>query len=329
MLSNNFEGMKGYIKYMLTWTNKDGIMFSQAPDTAKPNRWMNLGDWCAPGKLPSDELVHTFYLWRCADLASKTATTLGQYGDAAEFKLLAEKTRTAFLNKYFDKEKGSYGPYGGNIFALKMGVHADQYQGVLSALKSDIAANSGNLDTGIFGTQFFFEVLAENGLNDLAYEAMNKKTKPGYGWWIDQGATTTWEQWDGSGSRNHPMFGGGINWFYRVLAGMNTDPNYPGYQNIIFKPQAVGDVTFASYSNETPYGLAAIKWEKKAKTFILNINVPVGSTATIYVPASKEQNVTENGNTIQGKSGVNFQKMENGYAVFVVGSGDYSFNSNL
>ena len=329
MLRNNYEGMKGYIKYMLTWTNKDGIMFSQAPDTAKPNRWMNLGDWCAPGKLPADEMVHTFYLWRCADLTAQTAAVLGQTVEASEYKLLAERTRTAFRNKYYDKEKGSYGPYGGNIFALKMGVPADQYPGVIAALKSDITANNGNLDTGIFGTQFFFELLSENGLHEMAFNAMNKKTQPGYGWWIEQGATTTWEQWNGSGSRNHPMFGGGIVWFYRVLAGMNTDPVKPGYQNVIFKPQPAGDVTFASYSNETSFGLAAIDWSKETNSFKLKINVPVGSTSTVYVPSSNAKNVIEDGKKIKRKSEVRFLRMEDGYAVFTVGSGNYFFDSQL
>jgi len=329
MLKNNYEGMKGYVRYMLTWTNKEGIMYSQAPDTAKPNRWLNLGDWCAPGKLPADDMVHTFYLWRCADFTAQTAKALGNTTEAEEYKKLAERTKKAFQNKYYDKEKGTYGPYGGNIFALKMGVPADQYPKVVAALKSDIIANGGNLDTGIFGTQFFFEVLSENGLHDLAFEAMNKKTQPSYGWWIEQGATTSWEAWDGNGSRNHPMFGGGIVWFYRVLAGMNIDPGKPGYQNIIFKPQPAGDVTFASYSNETSNGNAAIRWEKGVGSFKMNIKVPVGSTATVYVPATNAKNVTESGNKINGKNAVSFQNMENGYAIYKVGSGDYSFNSQL
>ena len=29
---------------------RDGIMFSQAPEKANPNQWINLGDWVAPGK---------------------------------------------------------------------------------------------------------------------------------------------------------------------------------------------------------------------------------------------------------------------------------------
>jgi alpha-L-rhamnosidase len=327
MLGNNYQGMKGYIKYMLTWTNKDGIMFSQAPDTAKPNRWMNLGDWCSPGKLPPDDMVHTFYLWRCADLTAKTAIVLGQNKEAEEFTKLAERTRKAFQNKYYDEVKGSYGPNGGNIFALKMGVPAEQYEKVIAALKSDIAANGGNLDTGIFGTQFFFEVLSENGLHELAFNAMNKKTQPGYGWWIEQGATTTWEQWNGSGSRNHPMFGGGIVWFYRVLAGLNTDPTKPGYQNIIFKPQPAGDVTYANYSNLTPNGTASINWKKENKRMLIEIEVPVGSTGTVYVPAATSKNVKEAGKKIKDNEVIKFLRVENGYAIYAVGSGKYKFET--
>jgi alpha-L-rhamnosidase len=302
---------------MLTWTNEDGIMFSKAPDPAKPNQWLNLGDWAPAKKLPPDDLVHTFYLWRCADFTAKTAKVLGKNREADEYQKLAERTKTAFHNKYFDKDKGSYGPYGGNIFALTMGVPAEQHPKVVAALKSDILANGGNLDTGIFGTQFFFEVLSANGLHDLAFEAMNKKTQPSFGWWIEQGATTTWEQWSGEGSRNHPMFGGGIVWFYRVLAGMNIDPLQPGYRNIIFKPQPAGDVTFASYSNETAYGTAAINWKKTSSDFKMDIEVPVGSTAIVYVPAAKSDNVTESGNKIKNDDVIQSGKMENGYAVYM------------
>jgi alpha-L-rhamnosidase len=188
--------MKGYIKYMLKWVNDEGIMFSQAPEKDKPNRWINLGDWVAPGKLPPDEMVHTFFLWRCADLTSKAAKALGNSADADEYDRLAEKTRIAFQKRFYDTEKGSYGPDGGNIFALKMGIPQEQKDRVLKALESDIKANGDHLDTGIFGTQFFFEVLSENGMHELAYKIMNQRTQPGYGWWIEQGATTTWEQWD-------------------------------------------------------------------------------------------------------------------------------------
>lgn len=327
MLRTNYDGMKGYIKYMLTWTNDAGIMFSQAPDPAKPNQWLNLGDWAPAKELPPQDMVHTFYLWRCADLTAQTAKVLGLNTEAAEYDGIAARAKAAFQNKFYDEDKGSYGLYGGNIFALRMGVPADQYPKVVAALRSDILANEGHLDTGIFGTQFFFEVLSENGLHELAFEAMNKKTEPSYGWWIAQGATTTWEQWKGTGSRNHPMFGGGIVWFYRVLAGMNVDPAQPGYRHIIFKPQPAGDVTFTSYTNETPNGKAGVRWTKDAGHFKLDVEVPVGSTATVYVPAKSERDVKESGKKITNDGPARFMKAENGYAIFSVASGSYSFEA--
>ena len=325
MLKNNYEGMKGYIKYMLTWTDKEGIMFSQAPDKENPNRWINLGEWVAPGKLPPDEMVHTFFLWRCSYLTAQTAKVLGKADDFIFYKNLAEDTRRAFQKKFYDKEKGTYGPYGGNVFALKMEVPDDQKERVVAALKADIRENDDHLDTGIFGTQFLFEVLSENGLHELAYKIMNQRTQPGYGWWIGQGATTTWEQWDGKGSRNHPMFGGGIVWFYRKLAGMNADPDQPGYRHIIFKPQPVNDLTYVSYSNLTPYGTAVVSWKKEAGKFMMDIKVPTGSTATVCVPVSKVSDVKESVKRLKKNKQIIFQRMEDDYAVYKVSSGSYRF----
>jgi alpha-L-rhamnosidase len=226
-------------------------------------KWFNLGEWVTPGNLPPDEMVHTFYLWRCADITSQTAEALNKPEEAKKYTNLAEQTRKAFWKRFYDEKNGTYGKAGGNIFALKMGVPDLQYQKVVSALKNDIKENKGHLDTGIFGTQFFFEVLSENGLHDLAYEAMNKKDEPGYGRWLELGSTTTREQWSEEGSHNHPMFGGGLVWFYRKLAGMNTDSSQPGYKHIIFKPQPAGDLTYVKYYNQTPYGEAGIFWKKE------------------------------------------------------------------
>jgi alpha-L-rhamnosidase len=327
MLKNNYEGMKGYVRYMLTWTDESGIMFSQAPDKTNPNEWLNLGDWVAPGKLPPNDMVHTFYLWRCADITARVARILGKTAEAEEYNKLAEKTRRAFQKKFYDPVKGSYGPCGGNIFALKMGVPADQKERVISSLKADIDANGGHLDTGIFGTQFFFEVLSENGLHEMACEAMNQRTQPGYGWWIEQGATTTWEEWNGEGSRNHPMFGGGIVWFYRKLAGLNVDEDHPGYRHIIFRPQPAKDITYTRYSNTSSYGKVAIDWRKEANAFNMNVTVPVGCSALVYVPAEKPEVVTESGQAVGKDKNISFLKMEEGYALFEVGSGSYAFQS--
>jgi alpha-L-rhamnosidase len=229
-------------------------------------------------------MVHTFYFWRCADITAQTARILGNTADANRYAELAEKTRQAFHNRFYDEKNGTYGKSGGNIFALRMGVPGNQYQRVIAALRNDIAANKGHLDTGIFGTQFFFEILSENGMHDLAYEAMNKREEPGFGRWLELGSTTTREHWDEGGSHNHPMFGGGLVWYYRKLAGMQADPEKPGYRHIIFRAQPVVDLTYVKYSNQTVFGEAGIHWAIRGDELTMQIDVPVGSSATVYVP---------------------------------------------
>jgi alpha-L-rhamnosidase len=326
MLEDNFEGMKDYIKYMQTWVDDSGIMFSQRiGNDGKILKWYNLGEWVTPGNLPPDELVHTFYFWRCTDLTAQTANALNKPEEAKRFAELAENTKKAFQLRFYDSKKGTYGNAGGNIFALKMGVPANQYEKVIHALKADIKAKNGHLDTGIFGTQFFFEVLSENGMHELAYEAMNKRDEPSYGHWLELGSTTSREQWSEEGSHNHPMFGGGLVWYYRKLAGMIADPNEPGYKHVIFKPQPAGDLTYVKYYNETIYGKAGISWEKGNNQFSMEVKVPVGCTATVHVPVPKGKTVSENGVPVADSNDIQDLGEENGYRIFEVKSGEYEF----
>ncbi len=326
MLEDNYEGMTGYLKYMQTWVDDEGIMFSKR--TGKDGnilKWFNLGEWVAPGETVPDEMVHTFYLWYCADITSKTAAILGMKDESDEHKRLAETTSLAFHTRFYNEETGSYGDGGGNILALKMGVPDDRYERVLEALKTGIRNSDGHLDTGIFGTRFFFEVLAEHGMQDLAYEALNKRTEPGFGHWIELGSTTTREKWDTGGSHNHPMFGGGLVWFYRNLAGMQADPDHPGYRHIVFRPQPVEDLEYVSYTNQTSYGVGGISWKNDQEKFVMDVSIPVGCFSSVYVPAPDLESVYEGGTPASEVTGLETVGMEDGYAVFKAGSGVYHF----
>ena len=328
LLEMSYGPMTEYIKYMKTWVNEDGVMYSQRKGSnGEVLKWFNLGEWEAPGKLLRDDLVHTFYLWRCLDIAMKTAEVLGKKDAYLKYRGLAQETRNAFYKEFYDSVTGTYGDGGGNIFALKMGVPEEQYVTVKNSLINSIKNNEGHLDTGIYGTRYFFEVLAENGLNDLAYDAINKIDEPSYGYWLSLGATTTREAWDNSGSHNHPMFGGGLVWMYRNLAGMKTDPNTPAYRHIVFKPQIIDDLEYVSYTNNTPYGRAGINWENKPSEFEMNITVPIGCKATVYVPLEKKSTVLENDELPDIKNGVVFLRKTDSYAVYSVKSGEYKFSS--
>ncbi len=329
MLEDNYGGMKGYIRYMLSWTGEDGIMHSQRTGkNGEVLRWFNLGEWVPPGEMIPEEMVHTFYLWFCSHIAANTAGVLGLEEDEEAYQALAEKTRKAFHNRCYDASKGSYGDAGGNILALKMGVPADQYERVVEALRAGLKKTGGHLDTGIIGTRFFFEVLADNGLNHLAYEAMNKRSEPSFGHWIELGSTTTRERWDTGGSHNHPMFGGGLVWFYRNLAGMKADPLEPGYRHLIFKPQPVDEMEFVSYTSLTPYGEGGISWRNDEESFSMDVTVPVGCRASVYVPTSDPERVYEGKDHANKVPGILFKEVVDGYALFAVESGVYYFRVN-
>ena len=343
MLARNLDGMKGYVDYLDGWADADGVIYARAPHGREPVYWMNLGDWCPPGKLPSDTLVHTFYYWRCADIAARTARVLGDSAGAQRYGALAERVRRAFHGRFYDPGTGSYGPFGGDVFALYMGVPPERYPRVCAALRDNIRRNGGHLDTGIYGTQFLLEVLCDNGMNDLAYGIMTKRTFPSFGHWVEQGATTMWEQWDGGNSHCHPMFGACLTWLYRRVAGMESDPERPGYRHIVFRPRPVGDLTWARYAQLTSRGEASVRWERTAGGFMLEADIPAGSTATVWVPLGDGQTradvrlshpagvsfvrVDETAEVRPGNGGISGDRFHR-YAVYEVkGSGRYRFTS--
>jgi alpha-L-rhamnosidase len=328
MLADNYTGMQGYLQYMLQWVDDEGIMHSMRTGRdGNVLKWFNLGEWAVPFELMPDEMVHTFYLWRCADIAANTAKVLGFATDAAMYNAMAGQTRDAFHKRFYNAATGSYGKHGGNVLALEMGVPDRQYANVVAALRAELEEHDGHLFTGIFGTRFFFEVLADNGMQELAYAAMNKETFPGYGYWLQDGATTTREQWDSSNSHNHPMFGGGLVWFYRKLAGMQADPDFPGFRHIVFRPQPVVGMDRVLYLTSTPYGQAGIEWKQDDTAFAADITVPVGCTATVYIPATDPERVYESGLKADKSSYVSCLGIQDGYVVYKIYSGSYAFNA--
>jgi alpha-L-rhamnosidase len=110
---------------------------------------------------------------------------------------------------------------------------------------------------------------------------------------------------------------------------MNADPEVPGYKHIIFKPQPAGEITDTHYSNLTPYGNASVSWKKDQGKFIMDIIVPVGSSATAYVPVSGSGAERKDRKKSLRQKGVDFKGTEEGYAVYKTGSGNYRFEAEL
>jgi alpha-L-rhamnosidase len=57
--------------------------------------------------------------------------------------------------------------------------------------------------------------------------------------------------------------------------------------------------------------------------------IPSSTTATLYIPTTDVNTVTEGGQPVAQAKGVVFRKMEAGAAVYEVGAGNYQFSSTM
>ena len=163
----------------------------------------------------------------------------------------------------------------------------------------------------------------------MAYRIVSQKDLPSWGWWIEQGATTLWEQWNGSESRNHIMFGDISAWFYKALAGINLDPAAPAFRHIIIKPNVVGELTSARATYDSIRGRIVSDWKVDTDGFHLSVTIPANATATISLPVSDAAKITEGKEPASKAVGVKSLGIEGGRALFEVGSGTYQFAAPL
>lgn len=230
-------------------------------------------------------------------------------------------------------------------------IPAAKVPAVAANLVVSISAHGNHTTSGIIGATFVFDVLVANGYGDVALEMLLKDDQPSFGYMIAQGATTLWENWQGSlpsgaaGSNNHIMFGGNVGTIsYTSLAGLKNAKGSVAWRNISMRPlpEAIDRLGFANASVRTPRGLAAISWQKQGDHSLeVNVTVPAGSTATVALPArlggSQVVTVAESGLTVwsngkytpppasAGFDGFGTDAAPYDALLFTVGAGRYMF----
>jgi alpha-L-rhamnosidase len=75
------------------------------------------------------------------------------------------------------------------------------------------------------------------------------------------------------------------------------------------------------------YGPIKVDWHKNGTRFTLDVDLPVNTTATVYVPAANVDQVTEGKTQAKLAQGVMFDGMEEHSAVVEAKSGEYHFQS--
>ncbi len=160
--------------------------------------------------VPAPPMVTPLYC-QSACLLSDMARVLNRVEDAKQFESLAEKIRLAYQQKFLDMSTGKAGPgtQASQSFALYSGLVPDKVRPMALDLLLGNVMNEkkGHLSTGIMGTKFMLDVLSRSGHAFVACSIVDQPYFPGWGWMLENGATTLWEPWalsDNTFSHSHP-----------------------------------------------------------------------------------------------------------------------------
>ncbi|MFZ4777678.1 MAG: family 78 glycoside hydrolase catalytic domain [Terrimicrobiaceae bacterium] len=292
-----------------------------------------IGDWGGPSITPIP-LTSTAYYYEDTTILAQVAKLLGKTEDAARYTQQAEQIRAAFNQTFFNSQTHQYGSgekvgsQCSNSIALAMGLaEPANRQAILKNIVKDVREKG--LAAGEIGHRYLLRALADAGRSDVIYALHNQSDKPGYGYQLKQGKTSLTESWNGGGSQDHFMLGHINEWLYHDLAGIQPDPAGPGFKKFIIKPAILASLTWVKASYDSASGPIVSEWQYDGQNVTLHVGVPVNTTATIYVPTLDANSVLESGRPVAQAAAIQFLQMEGSYAMFQVGSGNYTFQSKL
>jgi len=347
LLEEHYQDMKRCVDYLGT----------QAQDYIVSKG--HYGDHMLPGKAPGKEefissetpppLVWTGYYYRGAGTVAEAAKVLGYQEDSEEYARLAEDIKQAFNKEWLNKDTCQYatGSQTANAFPLALGIVPQELvQGLVENLTQTIVEkHQGHLHTGNTGTTCLIDTLTTHGQGEVMFRIVNQTSYPGWGFMVEEGATTIWESWSleatAGNSESMIMWATIDEFFYNDLAGIKGPDYYgpniisPGFKDILIEPHPLADLDQAAANIKTVRGLLSSSWKREEDSFTLEVTIPSNSRATIRIPklGMKKIKVTESKNLIwqdneylTGAEEITTGRETSEFLSFQVGSGTYTFH---
>ncbi len=293
-IRRHYSSMKKWLSYMSAKYERDGIMTKD-----------KYGDWCVPPESPElihskdssritdGQLIATAYYYHLLTLMAQFAAILHE---PDSFTAKAGVVKAAFNRKFLHEDYYSNNTVTANLLPLSFNMAPAQARAGIVTHLLDKVTRDGHISTGVIGTQWLMRGLSAFGRPDLAWRLATNKDYPGWGYMVEQGATTIWELWNGNSadpamnSQNHVMLLGDLlTWCFEDLAGIA--PAKPGFKEIRMQPIFPAGLDSVNASYSSPYGLIKSHWKKAGGHILWDISVPPNTRAIIHLPEGGETEV--------------------------------------
>lgn len=337
MLEDQYPSMKAWVEFMQN-NSTDDLW----------NKGFHFGDWLFYSRDDDNDgmsaITNKYFIAQCfyahsTQLLVNAANALGKKEDAAKYSQLLARIKDAFVKEYLTGNGATMSnTQTSYVLALQFDMlPAPLREQAARRLVNNIRQYRNHLTTGFLGTPYLCHVLSRYGYDSVAYQLLLQETYPSWLYPVKSGATTIWERWNGikpdgsfqyptMNSFNHYAYGAIGDWMYRVMVGLDMEDDAIAYKKIRIKPHIGGGFTKAAASYETPYGKLASGWNIENGKLTLDAEVPVNTTATIYIPASDATLIRENGKSLSETQSIELTGKEGKYVVIKVGSGKYRFS---
>lgn len=338
ILEVQYPSMKAWVEFMKKRAGEDLIWTGD----------YHFGDWLAfattnsdyPGATTEKDLIATAYYSYSSGLLAKIAGIIGKEDDAKTYAKLSQNIKKSFQHE-FVTPAGRLVSHTQTAYSLALAfdlLPEDLIPKSAAFLAEDVK-QMGHLTTGFVGTPLLCKTLSAQGYDSLAFKLLNRKEYPSWLYPVTQGATTIWERWDGQkpdgsfqdvgmNSFNHYAYGAIGEWLYRHVAGMDIDPEIPGYKHILLAPHPGGGLTNADAEFLSLYGKVKSAWKIDGNEFVYDITVPSNTTATVTLPSAQADQLTVNAQEMPDSMKKSLKQSDKGVS-FNVGSGSYQFRYKM
>ncbi len=271
----HYDAMRRYLDYCRSMSSDHLVSFG-------------LDDWCPVDRINRTplEVTASGYYYQCLQRMAFFAGLLKRPQDQDFYANEAAGVKKAFADKFIRND----GSVANNSWTslgtvLYFGLADENLcKKIAGRLVAEVRNNAHKVNFGTNGAKFIPRVLADYGYAEDAYLLITQDEFPGWGWWVRQGATTLWEQWNGTGSRTHIMFGDISAWMYQYLGGVSPLPEAPGFKHTRIRPNFVPQLEHFCMSYLSPYGRIISGWRRSGKDINYSITLPENCSADLYLP---------------------------------------------